>query len=58
MDYTRFAEAVAAGVYDAMEDVLPGKDRPIVIEMDGVRLGRALFPAIQSEEQRLGLVTE
>ena len=25
MDYTRFAEAVAAGVYDAMNDILPGE---------------------------------
>jgi TP901 family phage tail tape measure protein len=56
-DYPRFAEAVSAGVYDAMNDILPGKERPIILTLDGTRVARAMFPALQREEQRLGLVT-
>jgi hypothetical protein len=56
-DYPRFAEAVSAGVYDAMNDILPGKERPLILTLDGTRVARAMFPALQREEQRLGLVT-
>lgn len=57
MDYTRFAEAVAAGVYDAMNDVLPGKETPIILQVGEAKLARAMYPALQREQQRLGLAT-
>jgi len=57
IDYAKMGEAVAAGVYDAMNEVLPGKERPIVLQLDSATAARALFPAMQREELRLGLVT-
>ncbi len=56
-DYSRFAEAVSAGVYDAMNEVLPGKERPLYIVTDGKVWARTMLPALQYEEKRLGLVT-
>jgi len=56
-DYTMFAEAVKAGVYDAMDELLPGKERPLIFQVGETPLARVMYPALQREGQRLGLVT-
>jgi len=56
-DYTMFAEAVKAGVYDAMDELLPGKERPLILQVGETPLARVMYPALQREGQRLGLVT-
>ena len=50
-------ELMSAAVADALEDVLPGKERPMILQIDGANFARTMFPALQREEKRLGLVT-
>jgi hypothetical protein len=56
-DYSLFSQAVANGVYEAMSEVLPGSERPVILQIDGTRFARVIYPALSREEQRLGLAT-
>jgi TP901 family phage tail tape measure protein len=53
IDYQMMSAAMA----DALEEVLPGKDRPLYIVTDGKVWARTMLPFLQNEERRLGLVT-
>jgi TP901 family phage tail tape measure protein len=55
MDYGAFAEAVQAGVYDAMSELGMGADRPMILQVDGKTFGRIALPLVQREKVRLGL---
>jgi TP901 family phage tail tape measure protein len=55
MDYGAFAEAVQAGVYDAMAELGMGADRPMILQVDGKTFGRIALPLVQREKVRLGL---
>lgn len=48
---------MSAAFADALEEVLPGKDRPLYMVADGRVYARIMLPFFQREEQRLGLVT-
>jgi len=50
-------EMMSAAMADALEEVLPGKDRPLYLVTDGKVWARTMLPFFQGEEKRLGLVT-
>ncbi len=50
-------EMMSAAMADALEEVLPGKDRPLYLVTDGKVWARTMLPFLQGEEKRLGLVT-
>jgi len=53
IDYGMMSAAMA----DALEEVLPGKDRPLYLVTDGKVWARTMLPYLPGEEKRLGLVT-
>ena len=55
MDYGRFADAVAAGVYEAMSEMERIGGREIILQMDSRRLAQAAYPAFIAEKRRLGV---
>lgn len=57
IDYARMGEAVAAGVYDALAELQGrGSGTQIILEVDGNRLARAVYPGLLYEAQRRGTV--
>lgn len=55
LNYEMIGRAVAAGVYDAMVEVLSkGKGTPYVIQMGATKLAQGIFPALLSEQERRG----
>ncbi|MFA5053825.1 MAG: hypothetical protein WC565_07190 [Parcubacteria group bacterium] len=55
IDYGLLGEAVHAGVYDAMDELGIGADRPLILQVDGKTFGRIALPLVQREKVRLGL---
>ncbi len=54
-DYSSLAEAVRAGIADALDEAQGG--RPIYLILDGKNVAKAMVPLLQEEKMRLGLVT-
>jgi len=56
IDYSRLGEAVQAGTYDAMVEVMSkDRGRPIVVQLpDGTRLAQALYNPLETERARRG----
>lgn len=55
INYEMIGRAVAAGVHDAMMEVLSkDRGRPIIVQMDGVKLAQTSFPYFLGEQERRG----